>query len=172
MLPEPVDDILLLRPDCAGIAGNRLIGRQLAVVGDNIVKRAKSCHLESMKMEFGTLRSRRQGSEGNPVKAAKSMPVKTVPGDRNQRGNVIMSKYPLQPTQRIYAGEKPIPVQIVAECNNGASARSGKSKCLDTYWTMRKLPYVESLTNKRPEDYPLWGIPFAIKDNIDLVQES
>ncbi|EAT13201.1 allophanate hydrolase [Bermanella marisrubri] len=29
-------------------------------------------------------------------------------------------------------------------------------------------PYIDALKNKKPEDYPLWGIPFAIKDNIDL----
>ena len=28
-------------------------------------------------------------------------------------------------------------------------------------------PYIEQLANK-PKDLPLWGIPFAIKDNIDL----
>lgn len=29
-------------------------------------------------------------------------------------------------------------------------------------------PYLDALVDKKPEDYPLWGIPFAIKDNIDL----
>jgi allophanate hydrolase len=32
----------------------------------------------------------------------------------------------------------------------------------------RIQPYLDRLTSLRPEDYPLWGIPFAIKDNIDL----
>ncbi len=29
-------------------------------------------------------------------------------------------------------------------------------------------PYLQSLKKKNPENHPLWGIPFAIKDNIDL----
>lgn len=29
-------------------------------------------------------------------------------------------------------------------------------------------PYIDALKDKQMEDYPLWGIPFAIKDNIDL----
>ncbi|TNC79635.1 MAG: allophanate hydrolase [Oleiphilus sp.] len=30
------------------------------------------------------------------------------------------------------------------------------------------MPYLEALADKSPETCPLWGIPFAIKDNIDL----
>lgn len=29
-------------------------------------------------------------------------------------------------------------------------------------------PYLDRLAEKTPEQYPLWGIPFAVKDNIDL----
>ena len=29
-------------------------------------------------------------------------------------------------------------------------------------------PYIDNLLKKSPKDYPLWGVPFAIKDNIDL----
>jgi allophanate hydrolase len=29
-------------------------------------------------------------------------------------------------------------------------------------------PYIDALADKNPGDYPLWGVPFAIKDNIDL----
>ncbi|MCF2947975.1 allophanate hydrolase [Paraglaciecola aquimarina] len=29
-------------------------------------------------------------------------------------------------------------------------------------------PYLDALESKKPEDCPLWGVPFAIKDNIDL----
>ena len=29
-------------------------------------------------------------------------------------------------------------------------------------------PYLDNLMTKSPLDYPLWGVPFAIKDNIDL----
>lgn len=31
------------------------------------------------------------------------------------------------------------------------------------------IPYLKNLENKNPKDLPLYGIPFAIKDNIDLV---
>lgn len=30
-------------------------------------------------------------------------------------------------------------------------------------------PWLENLKEKSPDNYPLWGIPFAIKDNIDLI---
>lgn len=30
------------------------------------------------------------------------------------------------------------------------------------------MPYVEQLATMSPQQYPLWGIPFAIKDNIDV----
>jgi len=32
----------------------------------------------------------------------------------------------------------------------------------------RAKPYLERLADIKPEDAPLWGVPFAIKDNIDL----
>ena len=32
-----------------------------------------------------------------------------------------------------------------------------------------QLPYLEALKSKHPDDCPLWGVPFAIKDNIDLM---
>ena len=32
-----------------------------------------------------------------------------------------------------------------------------------------QTPFLEALKQKQPADCPLWGIPFAIKDNIDLI---
>lgn len=32
----------------------------------------------------------------------------------------------------------------------------------------RIQPYLDALSHKHPDEHPLWGIPFAIKDNIDL----
>ncbi|AOZ91074.1 allophanate hydrolase [Paenibacillus crassostreae] len=38
---------------------------------------------------------------------------------------------------------------------------------LPTYERIK--PYIDRLQSMNPDEYPLWGIPFAIKDNIDLV---
>ena len=47
------------------------------------------------------------------------------------------------------------------------------SQKLDNVWIhllseSELRPYLDNLLQKSPEDCPLWGIPFAIKDNIDL----
>lgn len=69
--------------------------------------------------------------------------------------------------QRLYAGQQLTPRSLVQElltkCENDDSA----------IWirllTKEELePYLQNLENGRREDLPLYGIPFAIKDNIDL----
>lgn len=50
--------------------------------------------------------------------------------------------------------------------------RSNKHKESNIWITKPSMdlikPYLDKLSQKKIEDYPLWGIPFAIKDNIDL----
>lgn len=49
-----------------------------------------------------------------------------------------------------------------------------KNNAVDNVWVQlisdeQLTAYLEELKNKDPEQHPLWGIPFAIKDNIDLI---
>lgn len=53
--------------------------------------------------------------------------------------------------------------QVIADCNTGDPRIWIERLSADAI-----MGYVENLAGKTPEDLPLYGVPFAIKDNIDL----
>lgn len=80
-----------------------------------------------------------------------------------------MSKYKtIAALRSAYMQGETTPAQIVAECMASIRSQRESNAWIHVLDDAEVAPYVESLTNKRPEDCPLWGIPFAIKDNIDL----
>lgn len=70
--------------------------------------------------------------------------------------------------KKMYASNKITPEEVVLEIIN----RYHRNKEMNIWITPPKFenikPYIDKLKGTNPNSLPLWGIPFAIKDNIDL----
>lgn len=65
-----------------------------------------------------------------------------------------------------YQSESITPESLFAELR--VKAESLKNVWIHLLSESEIQPYIEALKSKSPTECPLWGIPFAIKDNIDL----
>ncbi len=68
--------------------------------------------------------------------------------------------------QKAYQSKSTTPAKLFTQLRE-------KANTLENVWIHllskdELQPYIDALSAKSPDDYPLWGIPFAIKDNIDL----
>lgn len=70
--------------------------------------------------------------------------------------------------KQMYSSNRITPEEVVLEIIN----RCNQDKEMNIWITTPKMEniklYIESLKSYEPNSLPLWGIPFAIKDNIDL----
>lgn len=60
------------------------------------------------------------------------------------------------------------PVELMAEIRARADQYRDHNIWIHLLSADEQVPYLEALQDKNPDDCSLWGIPFAIKDNIDL----
>ena len=60
------------------------------------------------------------------------------------------------------------PVELMAEIRSRADQYRDHNIWIHLLSADEQVPYLEALQDKNPDDCTLWGIPFAIKDNIDL----
>lgn len=60
------------------------------------------------------------------------------------------------------------PEQVMAELRTRAQDYSEHNIWIHLLSETEQAPFLEALKHKDPKTSPLWGIPFAIKDNIDL----
>jgi len=68
-----------------------------------------------------------------------------------------------------YATGETTPRRLIAELRDKAAALNTEFKLFIHLLTAEELePYLAALDDKSPAELPLYGIPFAIKDNIDL----
>lgn len=68
-----------------------------------------------------------------------------------------------------YREGRAMPRQLIAELRNKAAALNPDYHLFIRLLSLEELePYLAALDEKSPESLPLYGIPFAIKDNIDL----
>ncbi|WP_028241268.1 allophanate hydrolase [Stutzerimonas azotifigens] len=68
-----------------------------------------------------------------------------------------------------YAAGETTPRRLIAELRERAAALNPEFKLFIHLLTAEELePYLAALDGKSPAELPLYGIPFAIKDNIDL----
>lgn len=70
--------------------------------------------------------------------------------------------------QAAYRNGHTTPAEVVAKCLSQIAAHRNANAWIHVLSQNELAPYLDALNQKRPEDCPLWGIPFAIKDNIDL----
>jgi len=68
----------------------------------------------------------------------------------------------------LYRRRESTPEAVVAEAIRRAEADAGMNIWITAPSMAVAGPYLERLKAMDPERHPLWGIPFAIKDNIDL----
>jgi len=68
-----------------------------------------------------------------------------------------------------YREGRATPRQLIAELRDKAAALNPDYHLFIHLLTLEELePYLAALDEKSPDSLPLYGIPFAIKDNIDL----
>ncbi len=67
-----------------------------------------------------------------------------------------------------YASGERTPAGLMADIRQRSTEYADRNIWVHLLTEDEQAPYVQALENKNPDDCPLWGIPFAIKDNIDL----
>jgi allophanate hydrolase len=86
----------------------------------------------------------------------------------NPQQNALSMRLDITTLQTAYRSGQTTPEQVVRECLSQIRASSDSNAWIYVLNEQELAPYLDALKSKRPEDSPLWGIPFAIKDNIDL----
>ncbi|MGZ0656850.1 allophanate hydrolase [Coraliomargarita sp. W4R72] len=75
----------------------------------------------------------------------------------------------LQNLKTLYASDELTPRQLVAFIRERIAAADNPNVWIHLLSSEELEPYLEHLDQADPSELPLYGIPFAIKDNIDLV---
>ncbi|MEK5161054.1 allophanate hydrolase [Paenibacillus sp. FSL R5-0527] len=79
-----------------------------------------------------------------------------------------MEKLTIATLKAMYRSQKTTPQALI----KAIIEKAERDKSLNIWIVPPSLsfiqPYLDGLKDKSPEQYPLWGVPFAIKDNIDL----
>ena len=70
--------------------------------------------------------------------------------------------------RQAYAQGRYTPRQVLAAIREAAVACAGHNIWIHLLAEREVQPYLDALVDRDPAATPLWGIPFAIKDNIDL----
>lgn len=70
--------------------------------------------------------------------------------------------------RQAYLNKTLSPDTLIMQCLEGIQRTSSSNAWISVLSKEQLSPYLESLHTKNIDDHPLWGIPFAIKDNIDL----
>ena len=74
----------------------------------------------------------------------------------------------LHTLRRAYASGETTPEQVMAGIRQRSAGYEGKNIWIHLLTEDELQPYLSSLAELDPTTHPLWGVPFAIKDNIDL----
>lgn len=70
--------------------------------------------------------------------------------------------------QAAYAEGSLTPAKLMADIRSRAVEYEDRNIWIHLLSADEQQPWLEALANKDPASHPLWGIPFVIKDNIDL----
>jgi allophanate hydrolase len=69
---------------------------------------------------------------------------------------------------RAYADGSTTPAQVLTGIAEHAAAQADRNIWIHRLTDAELRPYLDRLAQLDPANHPLWGVPFAIKDNIDL----
>jgi allophanate hydrolase len=69
-----------------------------------------------------------------------------------------------------YLSNKTTPADVLADIRERSKKYADHNIWIHALSETELQPYLEELENKPIDSLPLWGIPFAVKDNIDLAQ--
>lgn len=83
--------------------------------------------------------------------------------------NYFPSKLTITWIKESYKNGELAPLELAEEIVKRAEANKEKNIWIVPPSLDMMQSYIKALKDKKQGDYPLWGIPFAIKDNIDLV---
>jgi len=70
--------------------------------------------------------------------------------------------------RQAYAQGRQAPAAVLAAIRDAAAAQAHRNIWIHLLDEAQLQPHLDALAAKDPGTHPLWGIPFAIKDNIDL----
>ena len=73
-----------------------------------------------------------------------------------------------QSLKTAYANGELTPAALMADIRQRSAEYTDRNIWIHLLSEEEQAPYLQALESKSPDDCPLWGIPFAIKDNIDL----
>ena len=73
-----------------------------------------------------------------------------------------------QSLKTAYANGELTPAALMADIRQRSGKYTDRNIWIHLLTEKEQAPYLQALASKKPDDCPLWGIPFAIKDNIDL----
>ncbi len=79
-----------------------------------------------------------------------------------------MTSFTIDALLRGYRAGTFTPPQIIDEAQARIAAGQRRNVWITLLTREQILPYLQALEGRSPEDLPLYGVPFAIKDNIDL----
>jgi allophanate hydrolase len=94
--------------------------------------------------------------------------MKTTAMTNTDMTNSEMQNMGISALQSAYAEGALTPSELMANIRQRASDYETHNIWIHLLSEQEQASYLAALEHKDPEDCPLWGIPFAIKDNIDL----
>ena len=79
-----------------------------------------------------------------------------------------MAPLTLSGLRRAFQQERLQPRDLVSELRARADAASERNAWIHRLTDAELAPYIDGLASRKSTESPLWGVPFAIKDNIDV----
>jgi len=80
----------------------------------------------------------------------------------------MSSKMTIAHLRAAYKAETLTPAQLMAEIRERSAQYRDRNIWIHPLTEAELAPYIDALATKSIDSHPLWGVPFAIKDNIDL----
>jgi len=85
-----------------------------------------------------------------------------------ERERVDIPKLSIARLREAYRNKETTPEEVIREIVRLSEEEAGRNVWITPPRLERIRPYLDRLASLDPEEAPLWGIPFGIKDNIDL----